>query len=946
MNKKFFSLLLMGALTVATVGTVSSCKDYDDDINNLQEQIDKAALKTDVEALKTTLSNVQTTAATAQTTAESALAKAGTAASDIAAVKATAEDLGTKVADAVTKAENAQDAADRAQAAADEAKAAIEELDTQVQELAEAHKTFVTTTKLTEALNDLETKITEATDEKIDALKTLVNTFKAGINQLYAAVTGVELIGSWSNDGTFTTTYSTAYTTTFNPINITMECGKVADNFEFGKADKWSATSTDTYKADSGTVTYVKDTPFGFPSTELVVRVNPTNVKLDASMIKFFDSKGNDLDDVFEVSEVKAFDELLTTRGTGNATGLWKIKVDPKKDKDKTNTAVKSNDKKILYAVAVNNTAAQAEQFANAADRYVVSTYDVTFEAKAYEVAKALEKVQVKAASQAQWKDLENATVGSDNTPLIKVNNGENFQVSFKQADVNKAQYFYVVRDDYAAKNSGSSEYNAWQAYKYDGDFGKIIEVNQGEGIATLKVTIPEDQKKGDEIQFRVFAVNYDGSIVKYQDKAEYVYGKAFRVFVGADLTTAAVSGNMKATGYEAMATEWLPIDGTLTGNTTTLPATLDLKYADGKAATTVKVEYAEDAAGTKTATTSDKAKYVKFSATTATNLQAWTDGSEAIGTLENIVNGVTINSISVKLTKVMPTAADALALLKNGNTKFSWKAQQLVNNVYTAYLYPAKDDWKTAWNESQPINGYKQMTQAIDNLPTSGNAYLKIANAKLGTAVQGKQAYDADMEIAASANWQVDVPTAADDFGKKLIDNTTKHAAVFGYDFGKISSDAKNHADSYKVDATDTQFDFIFADPLAKTAQTYAWTKAAKPEVTYGEYQEKKATDFFTKIQGTNAFDNTVFGLKLKELLTGNDQKYVSASAKLYTKGTKIEQYFKASVDTGVLSFEPVSGATNPAGGDVASTLEVTLTDAFGETWVYEFDFTVKRAE
>lgn len=51
MNKKYFSVLLMGAMTVATVGTVTSCKDYDDDISNLQERIDKLS-----EAIK----NIQT----------------------------------------------------------------------------------------------------------------------------------------------------------------------------------------------------------------------------------------------------------------------------------------------------------------------------------------------------------------------------------------------------------------------------------------------------------------------------------------------------------------------------------------------------------------------------------------------------------------------------------------------------------------------------------------------------------------------------------------------------------------------------------------------------------------------------------------------------------------------------------------------------------------------
>ena len=41
MNKKYFSVLLMGALAVASVGTITSCKDYDDDISGLQTQIDE-----------------------------------------------------------------------------------------------------------------------------------------------------------------------------------------------------------------------------------------------------------------------------------------------------------------------------------------------------------------------------------------------------------------------------------------------------------------------------------------------------------------------------------------------------------------------------------------------------------------------------------------------------------------------------------------------------------------------------------------------------------------------------------------------------------------------------------------------------------------------------------------------------------------------------------------
>ena len=39
MNKKYLSVILFGALMLGTTGTFTSCKDYDDDITNLQEQI-------------------------------------------------------------------------------------------------------------------------------------------------------------------------------------------------------------------------------------------------------------------------------------------------------------------------------------------------------------------------------------------------------------------------------------------------------------------------------------------------------------------------------------------------------------------------------------------------------------------------------------------------------------------------------------------------------------------------------------------------------------------------------------------------------------------------------------------------------------------------------------------------------------------------------------------
>ena len=90
MKKKIFSKLLMGAVLVASISSFVSCKDYDDDISNLQSQIDKAALKADVTALDQKLTAAAAAAKEAADKAEADAQKAQSTA-DNAATKAALE---------------------------------------------------------------------------------------------------------------------------------------------------------------------------------------------------------------------------------------------------------------------------------------------------------------------------------------------------------------------------------------------------------------------------------------------------------------------------------------------------------------------------------------------------------------------------------------------------------------------------------------------------------------------------------------------------------------------------------------------------------------------------------------------------------------------------------------------------------------------------------------
>ena len=102
MKRKYLSALLMGVLTLTSVSTFTSCKDYDDDISNLQEQIDKLAtadqLSQKVSELQASISSNTSSIGTLQSALDEAK-KAAEKAQTTADSKATLDQVNGILAD-------------------------------------------------------------------------------------------------------------------------------------------------------------------------------------------------------------------------------------------------------------------------------------------------------------------------------------------------------------------------------------------------------------------------------------------------------------------------------------------------------------------------------------------------------------------------------------------------------------------------------------------------------------------------------------------------------------------------------------------------------------------------------------------------------------------------------------------------------------------------------
>ena len=419
MKRKYLSALLMGTLTVASMSTFTSCKDYDDDISNLQGQIDKLAtadqLSQKVSELQALISSNQTGISSLEDKLKEVKATADSKATldqvkDILAGYATNESV-TKEANEIVNAaikalqdkdiaelktaiEAAQKTADQAVKDAADAKAEIlktlddyalkSDVETAQGTADDAlAKAIANKTAIENALKTLGTGFDEkntvaAAIEAINGQLTAKNTGLAGLD---GRLSVIEAALKSDESGDKLTNLKLKIDNIENKLKdiIGQYSTMVTDVqlFEFAAPDAslsaynhelnfiQAAEQKNTFPKDAkvaGKQLTFEDGKYYIGEDSLIVRVSPVDAELTASNVSLINSQGKELNGIVDVTSVSRFNGLLSTsRANSGNSGLWVVKFKATEMGAKFDEAAKVSvngstvPEKILYAVAVKN---------------------------------------------------------------------------------------------------------------------------------------------------------------------------------------------------------------------------------------------------------------------------------------------------------------------------------------------------------------------------------------------------------------------------------------------------------------------------------------------------------------------------------------------------------------------------------------------------------------
>ena len=885
MNKKFLSAILFGALMVSSTGTFVSCKDYDDDIDNLQEQINKLATKEDmtsqIATLQAALDAAKTEAAAAKASAEQAVAKANSA-------ESTATEAEKAAAQAALDAANAK--AEAIKAAQDEVAKVKAELEAAIDSKFEAEKEALakTISELTETV----TKLTGLTTDMI---------------------TSIDL---QTAEG-FTT-------------QLDLNYYQIADN------KTWGGKTSYTFGKDmEGSFTVSAGEIFANPAS-LLVSVAPANAALPAEILSIVDSEGTSINDYINLTSSSYTDKLYKgARAASN--GLYTVTAELKKDADKKAFAkllddgkTTSDKKYVAFAVA-----------ATKENRTVTSTYDVMIQSTTNSITKAIEidtrsTIKSSIAEEGTLKKWNGYNGGKPETTATPNNeycypvvDGEAFTIKVaSKADAvatetatSKVLASYVVVDiDNGALST--TDKAAIKSLTITGDVNKVSKEN------VFNIAIGGTYSKGVVVPLKVVTIDYTG-----EETTNVVWVKAGGSSEVAQTVSYIITPNAKVADPITYAYEQI--------QKFTIPAgyaSYELSIVDKEDGINFNgnlLSFYEDAKGDKASNDPAKVAYAKFA--TTVNLQALKDNKVYEGTVKFFdKEGTFLSQSVVKVQKVLPT------VLPEG---FSIKTNQLdAQGVYNCYLVPYS--WTADKTTPNTNTGTMAMSHVFNYGKAAAADYeITFAGAKKDKNKDVDNTVTGDKSLTV-ANSYIDnktqhTTTVVYNYGAissekkdgKFIDYTVDAASfptVFNCIYNYVTPTY-----SWRW-ATLADLDLKATDKLPyKTTLTYGTN-------SYGA--TVPTADVFAKyIKGVSSRDGQYSAF----LSAPYENSLKIKEAHLVSNGNKeVDEYFNVEItadgnDIKGFTATSVSNETNPTAA-VASTLKVTVYDMYGHEYVIELPMTV----
>ena len=524
------------------------------------------------------------------------------------------------------------------------------------------------------------------------------------------------------------------------------------------------------------------------------------------------------------------------------------------------------------------------------------------------------------------------AMLGSNNTPFYyNTETGRGYAV----------KGFYVTLDKDFAIESAPSELNAWAKYSYEnvgvtnskGTITKAAHMFYGnEGYITIN-SLEDTEVKGDIIGFRVFAVNFDGTLVDPEGRAFYVKvgdAKDQQTVAEANATiTATASGSQyfKRNGNESNFFANITTDAFNVGATEITDWTVDYTNNPGDLGNDPikNLSYGDDfnvkyynKKGQEVSITSGEVASAKVF---LLRPQRFVDGGTYTikATLSDNVHE--LRDVTLKFTKVMPTAKDIKAL--------TYVDEKLVaNNLFSNVDWTSSNIYKFSQNPANDGSIYekvvsREMTDYVSGLVDSHyTLWFESLNVE-----QSKIAFD--------YSYSVD---------RKNIDGK-EHAIKYAYDFGPISL---THSyvtgewltpSEYVINA-ESNLKMLFNTWLNK--ETWAWKKDYTPTLTWNagvpvRNQKVSAANIIGANSLLGRFNDksldALFAAGYTQIAEKNGKPYVSFSNPAFDVTVDIEHSTSlGSAGNITFVFNQTTKTTVP---DTSGTLTVGVEDCFGQVKV-----------